>query len=572
MLSKEIKNLLDKGFPNLSYKLNPPEVKTHGHLATNIAFVIAKEKKMAPIQAAEYVKEFLIHSAHKGLIEKIDIVQPGFINIWFTKHVIQSELKKIATAKSWGKENVGKKEKVIVEYSSPNIGKPMHVGHFRSTIIGDSIAKIHEFLGYKTIKWNYLGDWGVQFGKLTAAYKMWGDEKLLKTEPIKHLLDLYVRFSNEAKTNPDLEKRGQEEFRKLEEGSSENRKLWDRFRKAALKEFDKTYKTLGVKFDVNIGESFYEKDVRKITEYLVREDVALRSEGALIIPLDDLGLPPAMIQKSDGATLYLTRDIANVIYRVQKYRPAKIIYEIGNEQELHFRQLFAVVKSDFLAGYYKEHGTMKNVELTHVGHGLVLGEDGKKLSTRAGKTIFMEDVIQEAVAKTRKIIEEKNNQLPVKEKENISKIVAIGALKYNDLSQNRLSNITFDWDKMLSFEGDSGPYLQYSYARLKSILRKEKPAKKIDARLLDTELELEIILKLDRFPEVIQKVAKEYYPNELASYLYDLAKSINHFYQSTPVLKAERGVKEARLALINTVANTLKTGLSLLGIEVIERM
>lgn len=569
MLSLEIKSLLDKGFPNLSYKLSPPEVPAHGHLATNIAFVMGKARQIPPMKAAEYVKEFLTHTAPANLIAKIDVAAPGFINIWFTPEAIQKEFNHIARSKNWGKSNVGRNQKVIVEYSSPNIAKPMHVGHFRSTIIGDAIANIHEFLGYKTIRWNYIGDWGVQFGKLSAAWKLWGDEARLKAEPIKTLLDLYVRFSNEAKTNPELEKAGQEAFRKLEEGDKELRKLWQKFSSESQKDFDKMYRTLGVKFDVTLGESFYESSLKGIIAYLMHEEIAIQSEGALIIPLDDLGLPPAMIQKSDGATLYLTRDIANIIYRLKKYKPSKIIYEIGSEQELHFKQLFAIAKSDFMP----ELKAAKTTELTHVGHGLVLGEDGKKLSTRAGKTIFMEDVIQEAVDKTKKIIEEKNKDLPELEKQKIAKVVAIGALKYNDLSQNRMSNITFDWDKMLSFEGDSGPYLQYSYARLKSILRKSGSKNyKSQTKNLSSDLELEIILKLDRFPEVVAKVGREYYPNELAQYLYDLSKSINHFYQSERVLDSEPGVREARLALISTSASVLKTGLNLLGIDTLEKM
>lgn len=573
MLSLEIKSLLDKGFPNLSYKLSPPEVPAHGHLATNIAFVMGKTRSIPPMKAAEYVKEFLTHTAPENLIAKIDIAAPGFVNISFTPHAIQNDFGRIARTKNWGQSNVGKKghqrQKVIVEYSSPNIAKPMHVGHFRSTIIGDAIANIHEFLGYKTIRWNYIGDWGVQFGKLAAAWKLWGDESKLRREPIKTLLDLYVRFSEESKTNPDLEKKGQEEFKRLEDGDLEVRNLWQKFRKESLKELEKMYQTLGVKFDITLGESFYEKDLRKIIAYLMHEEIAIQSEGAIIVPLDDLGLPPAMIQKSDGATLYLTRDIANVIYRLKKYKPSKIIYEIGSEQELHFKQLFAIAKADFMPELKKA----KETELTHVGHGLVLGEDGKKLSTRAGKTIFMEEVIEEAIEKTRKIIEEKNKDLPEADKAKIAKVVAIGALKYNDLSQNRMSNITFDWDKMLSFEGDSGPYLQYSYARLKSILRKSgAKSYKPQTKNLSSPLELEIILKLDRFPEVVAKVGREYYPNELAQYLYDLSKSINHFYQSERVLDSEKGIREARLALISASASVLKTGLNLLGIETLEKM
>lgn len=576
MFGSAIKHILDKGFPNLSYKIAPPDVKTHGHLSTNIAFAISQskgQKKMSPMHAAEIVKEFVSHTAPKHLFGKIEVVQPGFVNFWFTKEAIQNEFGKISKDKNFGKPHptllkLRRARKVIVEYSSPNIAKPMHVGHFRGTIIGDCIANIHKFLGFRTIRWNYLGDWGTQFGKLVAAYKLWGGEKALQEAPIKHLLDLYVRFAAEVKTNPKIERRGREEFEKLEKGDAENRKLWEKFKEESTKEFRKTYKLLNVNFDISIGESFYEKDLKPIIEYLISEEIAVESEGAIIIPLDDFKLPPALIRKSDEVSLYLTRDIANLIYRVKKYKPVKILYEIGSEQELHFKQLFAIAKADFLPSLKEA----KKTELVHVAHGLILGEDGKKLSTRAGKTIFFEDVIEEAIQKTKKIIEEKNPSLAPEEKQRVAKTVAVGALKYNDLSQNRLSNITFDWDKMLSFEGDSGPYLQYSYARLKSILRKAKSVKTLDTKHLDNVLELEIILKLDRFPEVIEKVGENYYPSELANYLYDLAQSTNHFYHTLPVLKAESGTRSARLALIQCVAKVLRTGLNLLGIETLEKM
>lgn len=587
MLSAQIRKLLIEQYPGLDFKLDPPEVPSHGHYATNIAFMVAKRDKMSPLAAAEKIKLILGEAAPKNFFERIDVVTPGFINFWLSKETIQGEFLRIAKAgdpTSSRKPGLrrARKETVIVEYSSPNIAKPMHVGHFRSTIIGDAIANIHKALGYKVIRWNYVGDWGTQFGKLTAAYKLWGDDKLLKKEPIKHLLELYVRFSAEAKINLELEKAGQEEFRKLEEGNKENRKLWEKFRKESLKELHKTYKLLGVKFDVEIGESFYEKDLKYIISFLLSQEIAIKSEGAIIVPLDDMGLPPAMIQKSDGATLYLTRDIANLIYRIKKYKPAKIIYEIGNEQDLHFKQLFAIAKADFMP----EMKEAKNTELTHVGHGLILGEDGKKLSTRAGKTIFMEDVIEEAISLTREVVKEKESlpassrragRFSAKQRDKIAKAVAIAALKYNDLSQNRLSNITFDWKKMLSFEGDSGPYLLYSYARLKSILRKASPviAKRfygVDVAHLNTPSELELILKLDRFAGIVENVGKDYYPNHLASYLYDLSKSVNHFYETEPVLKSEKNIRNARLALIKSAATVLKTGLNLLGIETLEKM
>ncbi len=568
MLSAEIKNILVKLYPGLDSKLDPPEVSSHGHYATNIAFAVAKRDKMSPVAAAEKIKAAILEAAPKNFFERIDVVAPGFINFWISKEAIQNEFGKIAKAgDKWGKDSVGRGAKVIVEYSDVNIAKPMHVGHFRSTIIGDAIARVHSALGYKVVRWNYIGDWGTQFGKLIAAYKMWGNEKEVRRDPIKTLLALYVKFSAEMKINPQLEEQGRAEFKKLEDGDKENRRLWKWFRDESLKDFERVYKILGFNFDVILGEAFYEGELKQLIADLISMGVTRESEGALIIPLDEEGLPPALVRKSDGASLYLTRDITNFRYRANAYKPAKILLIVGGEQSLHFKQLFGIIKKVKIPGLKYD----ENIELKHVEHGLVLGEDGKKLSTRAGKTIFIEDVINEAVSLTKEAVQEKNSNLSAREKEKISKAVAIAALKYNDLSQNRDSNITFDWKKMLSFEGDSGPYLLYSYARLKSILRKGR-TNKFDPKYLANPSETELILKLDRFPAILESVAKDYYPNHLASYLYDLSKSVNHFYETEPVLKSEEGIRNARLALIKAAANVLKTGLNILGIETLEKM
>ena len=561
MLSEKIQKLIEAEFPGNDISVTVPEVQTHGHFTTNLAFSLAKKERMSPMQAAEKIKSAVIAEDPEKLIEKIEVAAPGFVNFWLTPKSIQDIFARISQSKNFGKSKVGDGRKIIVEYSSPNIAKPMHVGHFRATIIGDALANIHKALGYKVIRWNYLGDWGVQFGKLTAAYKMWGDAKKLKAEPIKHLLELYVRFSAQAKINPEFENLGQLEFKKLENGDKGNRKLWELFRKVSLKDFDKVYKMLGVKFDVEIGESFYESHLKPLTKSLVKDGIAKRSEGALIIDLEKYGLPRALVEKSDGASLYLTRDLANIKYRLSKYKTDKIIHVVGQEQSLHFQQFFRVAE---MLGLGKD-------KFFHVGTALVLGPDGKKLSTREGKTIFIEDIINEALSITREIVKEKNSSVSAKEREKIAKVVAIGALKYNDLSQSRLSNIIFDWNKMLSFEGDSGPYLQYTYVRLKSILRKMRPSK-FDPKVLALPGELDLILKLDRFPEAIQKSAETFYPHYLAQYLYDLAKSASRFYEEHPVLKAESAVRKARLALISCAADALKTGLNLLGVETLERM
>lgn len=562
MLIDSVKKLVEAEFPDKGHiNISIPEVKDHGHFSTNFAFVLAKSEKISPMEAAEKIKDKVLEKDGGEMIDKVEVVAPGFVNFWIKDGVIQNEFSVISKSDNWGRTDIGNKQTIIVEYSSPNIAKPMHVGHFRSTIIGDAIANLYEAIGYDVIRWNYIGDWGVQFGKLIYAYNTWGDEETLKEDPIKHLLALYVRFTQESKTNPELEGVGQEEFKKLEEGDEENRKLWEKFRKVSIKEFDKVYEKLGVKFDIELGESFYEDRLKPLIKDLQEGDFAERSEGALIINLEKYDMPPALIEKSDGASLYFTRELANLKYRVEEYKPEKIVYVVGLEQSLHFKQLFKVAS---MLGF--DEGMF-----SHVGNGLVLGADGKKLSTREGKTIFIDDVLRDAEELTRKMIDEKSPDLPEEDKNRISELVAIGALKYNDLSQNRTSDITFEWERMLNFEGDSGPYLQYTYARLKGILRKTDVGE-FDVKNLTLPIELEIIMKLDMFPEVIKYSAETFYSNHLAKYLYDLAQLVNRFYQEQPVLKAESGVSSARLNLIKSVSDILKKGLNLLGIEALERM
>ena len=449
----------------------------------------------------------------------------------------------------------------------------MHVGHLRSTIIGDALANLYEFLGYKVIRWNYIGDWGTQFGKLTAAYKMWGNKKELEAKPIETMLKLYVRFHEEAKKDPSLDKKGQEEFQKLEKGDKENKRLWEWFRRESLKDFSRLYKLLDVKFDVTAGESFYEKDLKPLIERLEKSGIAKKSEGALIVPLENVSLSPALIRKSDEATLYLTRDMANLEYRLKKYKPSKVLYVVANEQSFHFAQLFAVTK---IMG-------LTSVRAEHIKFGMVLGPDGKKFSTREGKTIILDDLINEAVKLARKTVEGKNPKLSAKEKDKIASIVGVGAIKYNDLSQNRVGDITFNWEKMLSITGNSAPYLQYTYARLKSILRKGRVVKPAFAKALPagrqvragkhfSEADKEIVIQLSQFPEVVRRSAEEYLPNYLANYLYSLSQTVNAYYETNPVLQSEPAVRSVRLNLIKAVAETLKNGLNLLGIKTLERM
>ncbi|MDP3991289.1 MAG: arginine--tRNA ligase [Candidatus Colwellbacteria bacterium] len=566
---ERIRELIRGKLGELPFEVNfsdpPAGGEGRGHLNTNAAFPLAKQISASPLKAAEELKKYL---EEKGadFFSKIEVAEPGFLNIWLTPEVIREELEEIVEAgEKWGTlkhlDKLSARARVIVEYSQPNIAKPMHVGHLRSTIIGDALANILEFAGYEVIRWNYLGDWGTQFGNVIAAYKLWGDKHEVERAPVEVLAGLYARFHEEMKKDPELEERGREEFRKLETGDKENRELWEWFKEESIKELNKIYALLDIKFDEWISESFYEKALPSLIDSLLKKGIAKESEGAVIVPLEKFNLPPALIRKSDEGTLYLTRDIANLEYRLKEYKADSVLYVVDNGQSLHFQQLFAVAEILRLKG-----------DFHHIKFGLVLGEGLKRLSTRAGRHIALLEVINEAVERARKVIEGKQSKMSNEEKEEVAKVVGIGALKYNDLSQNRMADIAFDWDKMLSLQGNSAPYLQYTYARLKSILRKAENIPVFEAGAIEKEADLRLILKLAFFPEVIEEVSKNYLPHQLANYLYDLARAINDYYEKEPILKAEPGLRTARLHLVKAAAEVLKTGLGLLGIKTVERM
>jgi len=441
----------------------------------------------------------------------------------------------------------------------------MHVGHLRSTIIGDGLANVYELLGYKVVRWNYIGDWGTQFGNLIAAYKLWGNEKELKKKPIQTMLDLYVRFHDELKSDPELESQGRGEFKKLEEGDADNRKLWEMFREYSLEEFDTIFRQLGIKFDITKGESGYEDVIGETVELIKQKGILKKSEGADIVELGpaSAGLPPALIRKSDGTSLYITRDVASLKERTAKYGPAKILYVVANQQTLHFEQLFAIWRMLGFAG----------TELVHVKFGMVLGEDGKKLATREGKVIPLQEVIDKIVALALKVVQQKNPALSEEQTNEIAKAVGIGALKYNDLKQHPHTDIVFDWKAMLDISGNSGPYLQYAYARLASILERSENRKEGDVSLLTEPKEEKLMKRLLEFQDAVEKCAEQNALNGLALYLYELSNDANRFYESVRVLDDEDAERRnARLVLISVVSTVLKTGLNLLGIEVLKRI
>ncbi len=462
----------------------------------------------------------------------------------------------ITQKKNYGKTNAGKRKKIVVEFSSPNIAKPFGIGHLRSTIIGNSIANILEFRGFRPVRINYLGDWGTQFGKLIVGFKKFGSEKKLEKEPIKHLLDVYVR-ANKKK----YEKEAREAFKALEQRDKKLLMLWKVFRNLSIEEFKSLYKKLGIKFDLIEGESNYNKKTKEILSELDKKNLLKKSKKAYIVDLSNYGLNVALVEKSDGTTLYATRDLAAAINRHKKYNFEKMIYEVGKEQELYFKQLFKILE---LMGY----DWAKNC--IHIYHGHYLSKSGKKLATRKGNIFFMDDILEKTCSLAEKEMKKRKEKISkTKMKERAMKI-AIAAIFYGDLKNNRTNNIVFDIKKFSSFEGDTGPYLLYSYARAGSILKKApQEQKKFEVPDLE-EKEIELVKKLSYFSEIVSNAARGLNPSIIANYSYQLAQLFNEFYHSCKVIGSEQ--EAFRLALVQSFRQVLKNSLKLLGIETIEEM
>lgn len=542
-----------------------------GDYYTNIAFILSKLVKENPMKIGEELKEIISETDQRGerLFFKIDVIEPGYINFWIEPHYFEEMTALLLKNKSPFKN---KKETIVIDYSAPNVAKPMGVGHLRSTILGQALANLHRFLGYKVIGDNHVGDWGTQFGALLYAYKQSPESSKFnvrssKQNIVEFLFELYKDFFKKAEQDLALWDGAKEETKKLQGGDKENQKLWEWFVEESMKEFSKVYKALGVKFDVTLGESFYQPMLQGIVEEAIKKGVA-RKDGEAIKIFFDGNLQPIVIQKADGSYLYTTTDLAAIKYRVKKWSPVKILYVVSNEQTLHFEQLF---ESASLAGLIEKH------KLAHIKFGLVLGEKGTKMSTRKGEIIPLKELIEKAVSLAREIVEKENAELLIEEKDAVAHVVGIGAVKWNDLAQHRQKDIVFDWEKMLSIKGFSAPYVQYTYARLMSILRKAKPATNTRMNTKDTNIliqpEEQLILRhFLHYFEVIEDAANLYEPHRLAEYLYKLADLTNNFYEKLPVLKAEKELRDGRLLLISVVANTLKQGMSIFGIDVPERM
>ena len=523
-------------------------------------FRLAKTFRKAPPIIAKEIEEKLIKP---DFIDRIE-VQGAYINFFtdkgiFVKEILTHVLKR---KEDYGRDTLGEGKTIVIDYSSPNIAKPFHVGHLRSTVIGNAIYKIHEFLGYDCQGVNHLGDWGTQFGKLIVAYKNWGSKEAVEQQGIQELMRIYVIFHDEAEKNPSLEDEARAWFLKMQDGDSEALQLWRWFYDISLDEFDRVYKMLGVKFDAYTGESFYNDKMMPVVEELKEKQLLVESEGAMIVDLEDENMPPCLIIRKDGGTLYATRDITAALYRKEKYKFEKCLYLTALDQNLHFAQWFKVIE---------RMGYSWNKDLVHVPFGLVSLDTGK-LSTRKGNVVLMEELLNQAINETSKIIEEKNPNLP--NKEEVAKQVGIGAVIFNDLYNGRIKDVTFSWERMLSFEGETGPYVQYTNARACSVLKKagEFDLSKIDYSLLNDESSVEVLKLIYDFPNKIKEAANKYEPSIVSRTLVDISQAFNKFYHDNPILSSEESVKNARLAIVVSVTIVLKTGLGLLGIDAPEQM
>ena len=526
-------------------------------------FKLAKEMKKSPVIIANEIKE-KIEMPNK-YISKIEAVN-GFLNIFINNEIlIENVLDEMESKKeNYGSSNIGNGKNIIVEYSSPNIAKPFHVGHLRTTVIGRALYNMYKFLGYNTIGINHLGDWGTQFGKLIEGYKRFGNEYNLEENPIDKLTEIYVRINELCKEDESVLDDCRNNFKKLEDGDEYCTQVWQKFKDLSLKEFQRIYDILDVHFDSNNGESFYSDKMQEVVDILRKNNKLVESQGAEIVDLEYKNMPPLMVTKSNGSTTYATRDLAAILYRARTYDFDKCIYVVAYEQNLHFKQVFEVAKFLDLDEKYTNG-------LIHVPYGMVRLKTGK-MSTREGTLIKLEDILKEAVTRAKAIIEEKNPN--IEGKDDIAKKVGIGAVIFNDLSNNIIKDEVFDWDIMLNFQGETGPYIQYMYVRTKSILEKENYV--MNKELVDmSELEehgIELIKQIYSFNDIVKQAVDKNEPSIISRYLIDVAKLYSSFYNDNKIIVEDEKIKNTRLCLTYMVGNVLKIGTGLLGMEMPDRM
>ena len=563
-ISKLISNSINIAYDKIIGFIEIPNNSSLGDYAFP-CFRLAKELKMSPQKIAEQILENMKYD--KELIYNVEIVG-GYLNFFINKGTLVRETIKDFDKKreNYGSSNIGNGKNIVIDYSSPNIAKPFHIGHLRSTVIGGSLYKIYKFLGYNSVGFNFLGDWGVQFGKVMAGISLWKDEyEFVEGKEIDTILQIYVRFSKEEKENPEMTNLAKSWLRKLEEHDEETYKIWEWIRKISLENFKKTYKLLNSSFDVYHGEAYYNDKMQGIIEELKNKNLLVESEGAQVVNLDEYDMPPCIIITSAGTSIYATRDLASLEDRAKTYDFEKAIYVVGSEQQLHFKQIFKVFE---LMGYEKY---AKNC--IHVPFGLVVDKNGKKIGSRTGNSVVLEDIIHEAIDKVKNIILEKNPSI-----ENIDETarkIGVGAIIFNDLNNSRVKDEIFDWDMMLNFNGETGPYIQYMYVRTKSILDKAGYVPNISDintnKLLDED-SINIIKNIYLFNDIIVEAANKNEPSIISRYVLDIAKNYSVFYNNNRILSDDNDTTSARLYLTYMVNIVIENATKLLGMEMPEKM
>lgn len=575
LLSQWMKSAFERALKNTGHdffgiRVTATANPEFGDYQCNDAMALAKTLNKSPRDIAQAVIDNA--ELHESL-DRIEVAGPGFINLYLRSDWLVSYVEDMAKDENLGVSAVGKGRTVIIDYSGPNVAKPMHIGHIRSTIIGNSLDRMHRFLGYRVVSDNHIGDWGTQFGILIMGYRYFVDKEALQKAPVEELERLYVKSYEKTKEDENWLNQCRQELVELQSGDPENIALWKEFVRLSLEEFESVYRRLGVSFDLIRGESYYNDQLKATVEILAEKGLASESEGATVVFLDDEKLPVCIVKKSDGGFNYATTDLATVVNRIKEFNPDKIIYVTDERQQLHFRQVFAILRR---LGY--------KTDLDHVWFGLMrLPASPEALareatfSTREGNVIKLESLLNEAEARALEIVRESNPDMDQKQQKEVARLVGIGAVKYADLSQNPQTTVTFTWEKALALDGNSGPYLQYAYARISSV--RDKYAERFPNSdpesyplQFSEAIERTLAVKLVRFQEVVIRAAHSYKPSFVADYLYDLAQTYSTFYQNVPFLKAPEGTRESRVRLCMMVAKVLRKGLALLGIETPERI
>lgn len=569
-IAKSIANVVKMDIEELMSFIEVPKDSKNGDYAFP-CFKLAKELKKSPMIIASEIKEKIV--LDNSIIERVDVVS-GYLNFWVNKEKLaEVVIKEMQENNEYGKSKVGKGKNIVIDYSAPNIAKPFHIGHLRSTVIGGALYKIYKYLGYNTIGVNHLGDYGTQFGKMIEGYTLWKDEYDLEKDPINQLMEIYIRINNLCKEDEKVLEKCRDNFKKLEDGDPYCVELWEKFKELSLKEFEKVYKLLDCKFDSWNGEAFYSDKMQEVIDLLTKSGKLQESQGAQIIDLEDKGInTPIIIKKSNDSTTYATRDLAAILYRARTYDFDKALYVTSYEQVLHFKQVFETAK---LLGLDEKYIN----GLEHVSFGMVLLPTGK-MSTREGTVVKLEDLLNESIQRAKQIIETKNPEL--ENKEDVAKKVGIGAVIFNDLSNSRIKDEIFDWDTILNFQGETGPYIQYTYVRTKSIIEKagsnfeniqnSNMFKNVCPKYLQ-DIEAQNVLKLIyNFEDILKQVTDKNEPSILSRYLIEVAKSYSAFYNANKVIVDDNDIKNARIFLTYATGKVLEIGANLLGIQMPDKM